>query len=234
MNQVLIVDDDAPVRAALALFLKASGFATQGYPSGDALLEARDWKDADCMILDIRMPGLSGMDVLAHPKVSESGIPVIIMTGHGDVPLAVQAMKLGAFDFVEKPFAETALADRVRTAIARGKSASGGLTPEQAERRIARLTPREHEVFLLVAAGKLNKMIAGDLNLSSRTVEIHRARDGKNPGAFAVRVGADRAGLGKCGACSYSCVGGAGFLTISPARFPERRFHSQITYPESP
>ena len=175
MNKVLIVDDDPPVRAALALFLKASGFATQGYPSGDALLEARDWKDADCMILDIRMPGLSGMDVLAHPKVSESGIPVIIMTGPGDVPLAVQAMKLGAFDFVEKPFAETALADRVRTAIARGKSASGGLTPEQAERRIARLTPREHEVFLLVAAGKLNKMSAGDLNRSSRTVEIHRA-----------------------------------------------------------
>ena len=176
MDKVLIIDDDAPVRAALGLFLKTSGFTTQSYSSGDVLLEARDWKDAQCMILDIRMPGRSGMEVLAHPKVPESGIPVIIMTGHGDVPLAVQAMKLGAFDFVEKPFAETALADRVRTAIARGRNQAGGLTPEQAGQRIARLTPREREVFLLVAAGKLNKVIAGDLNLSSRTVEIHRAR----------------------------------------------------------
>lgn len=176
VNKVLIVVVDGPVRAALGLFLKASGFATQVYPSGDALLEARDWKDTDCMILDIRMPGLSGMDVLVHPKVSESGVPVIVMTGHGDVPLAVQAMKLGAFDFVEKPFAETALADRIRAAIARGKSPGGGLTAEQAGQRIARLTPREREVCLLVAAGKLNTVIAGDLNLSSSTVEIHRAR----------------------------------------------------------
>ncbi len=174
--KVLIVDDDAPVRAALGMFLKASGFATQSYASGDALLEARDWKDAHCMILDIRMPGLSGMEVLAHPKIAESGIPVIIMTGHGDVPLAVQAMKLGAYDFVEKPFVETALAERIRLAIARGRTTTGGLSAEQAGQRIARLTPREREVFLLVAKGKLNKVIAGELNLSSRTVEIHRAR----------------------------------------------------------
>ena len=172
----MIVDDDAPVRAALGMFLKAAGFATQSYASGDALLEARDWKDAHCMILDVRMPGLSGLEVLAHPKVAESGVPVIIMTGHGDVPLAVQAMKLGAYDFVEKPFAETALAERIRQAIGRGRSQAGGLNSEQAEQRIARLTPREREVFLLVAAGKLNKVIAAELNLSSRTVEIHRAR----------------------------------------------------------
>ncbi len=143
MSLIAIVDDDAPVRAALGMLLKTAGFATMGYASGDALLAAREWKKADCLILDIRMPGLSGMEVLAHPVVAESGAPVIIMTGHGDVPLAVQAMKLGAFDFVEKPFADNALIERIRQAV---------------------------------AAGKLNKVIAAELNLSSRTVEIHRAR----------------------------------------------------------
>jgi len=176
VSLIAIVDDDAPVRAALGMLLKTAGFATLGYASGDALLGDREWKRADCLILDIRMPRLSGMEVLAHPVVAESGVPVIIMTGHGDVPLAVQAMKLGAFDFVEKPFADNALIERIRQAVARGRTARSGLTVEQAGQRVARLTPRERQVFTLVAAGKLNKVIAAELNLSSRTVEIHRAR----------------------------------------------------------
>jgi len=181
---VLVVDDDDAVRAAIGMLLQASGVAYRAFPGAREFLDAAPWEDAVCLVLDVRMPEISGIELLKQLRTRGIALPVIVMTGHGDVPMAVTAMKLGAYDFIEKPFDESHLLELIRQAAAVGAASQ----TREAERaaaaeRVASLTPREREVFELVTAGKLNKVIAYDLGLSARTVEIHRARVMEKTGA---------------------------------------------------
>jgi two-component system response regulator FixJ len=170
-----VIDDDEAVRASLAFMLSASGRAVRTHDSADAFLAAMD-PGPGCVLTDIRMPGMSGLDLLQKLAASRPDLPVIVMTGHGDVPLAVEAMKAGAVDFIEKPFEE----DRLLAALdACARRAQSGLQRD-AERadaleRIATLSGRERDVLLGLVAGRPNKVIAHDLGISPRTVEIYRA-----------------------------------------------------------
>ena len=192
MNQalapVLVVDDDDAVRAAIGMLLQASGVAHRAFPGAREFLDSAPWEHAVCLVLDVRMPEISGIELLKQLRTRGVALPVIVMTGHGDVPMAVTAMKLGAYDFIEKPFDESHLLELIRQAAAAGAAAQSATQTRDAGRaaaaeRIASLTPREREVFELVTAGKLNKVIAYDLGLSARTVEIHRARVMEKTGA---------------------------------------------------
>lgn len=175
--QVYVVDDDQAVRDALQLLLRSVKIESQVFASGQDFLAALDREARGCVLLDIRMPGMSGMDVQKEMNQRGAGLAVIFLTGHGDVPMAVQAMQEGAFDFVQKPFRDQDLLDTIRRALEQSDSQH-----EQREQvdeirtQLAILTPRETEVLGKVVAGKSNKVIASDLGLSTRTVEIHRSR----------------------------------------------------------
>jgi len=174
---VYIVDDDDAMRNALSLLISTVGHAAVAYSRPTEFLERLDRNAAGCIVLDVRMPEASGLEV--QQRLNQMGImlPVILITGHGDVPMAVQAMKDGAFDFLQKPFRDQDLLDRVNAALE--QDANNRRTVEQREdlrRRADTLTPREHEVMALVVDGRANKVIAIDLGLSERTVEIHRAK----------------------------------------------------------
>jgi two-component system response regulator FixJ len=171
-----VVDDEAPLRNALALLARTVQLNTRLFASAQDFLDA--WRPGPpaCLVLDVRMPGMSGLELLERLRQMGAGLPVIVMTGHGDIAMAVRAMKAGALDFIEKPFQDQALLDLVHRAI--GQSALGlGRAAERAlaRERLNRLTPREREVLQGVADGLLNKQIAHQLNLSTRTVELHRA-----------------------------------------------------------
>ncbi|MBL8449447.1 MAG: response regulator transcription factor [Dechloromonas sp.] len=171
-----LVDDDEAIRDALAWLLKSRGIPATSYPCGEDFLAACSPATAGCVVLDMRMPGLSGLDVFDSLIGRGSDLPVIFLTGHGDVPLAVSALKRGAFDFFEKPFNDNELADRIGEAMAhharaRAASASAG----SVNTRLESLTTRERQVMDLVLAGKYNKVIADELGISMRTVEVHRA-----------------------------------------------------------
>ena len=174
---VIVVDDDEAVRDSLQLMLEAEGFEPRTYESGRQLLAAPDLPEQGCLLLDVRMPGMDGLELqraLVDRKVT---LPIIIMTGHGDVPIAVRAMKAGAVDFVEKPFAAEAMVAVIRQAIERARpSAASAGASEDLKARIESLTPREREVLDRLVAGRANKVIAFELDISPRTVEIHRAR----------------------------------------------------------
>lgn len=173
---VHLVDDDLAIRRSVSFMLKTSGHQVRTYESGtDFLTHAADLKDG-CVLLDIRMPGMDGLQV--QQALLEKGVtlPVIIMTGHGDVALAVRAMKAGAVDFIEKPFAKEALLSSLREGFVR--LARKEVTADRrrdAEVRLQALTPRERDVLTGLAQGLPNKTIAYDLGISPRTVEIHRA-----------------------------------------------------------
>lgn len=174
---VFIVDDDDGVRRALGTLMESVGYAHMAYGSAVEFLRHYDAGQAGCLILDIRMPDMSGLELQQELNRRGMQIPVIFVTGHGDVPMAVDAMKQGAFDFVQKPFRDQDLLDRVNRAL----QSDASLRQESAGRdevlhRWNTLTPREKEVMALIVEGKANKVIAMDLNLSERTVEIHRAR----------------------------------------------------------
>jgi len=174
---VFVVDDDRAVRDSLALLVQSVGLEVETFAGAREFLDAYRPDRPGCLITDIRMPGMSGLDL--QERLTEDGyhIPVIVLTGFGDVPAAVRALKGGAVDFVEKPFNPQALLDLVQQAIARDTELR-----EQAAReadvaeRVALLTPREQEVMALVVAGKANKVVAIDLAISERTVELHRGR----------------------------------------------------------
>jgi len=174
---VFIVDDDEAVRDSLGWLMKTVGLATEVFASARDFLDSYDPRRPGCLVLDIRMPGMSGLEL--QEKLAEDAIPlpVIIITGHGDVPLAVRALKGGAVDFIEKPFNDQVLLDAVQRAITLDASQR-----QEYERnadisaRLASLTPREHEVLELVVAGRANKVIAAELGVSQKTVEAHRAR----------------------------------------------------------
>lgn len=170
---VLVVDDDAAVRDSLALLLRSAGYAAAVRASAEQLL-ANLPPEAGCLIADIRMPGgMDGISLLEALRRRGQHLPTIVVTGHGDVPLAVRAMKAGAVDFIEKPYEDTAILDAVAAALASRPVADGARTA--ALKQIALLSPREREVLEGLVAGKLNKIIAHELGISPRTVEVHRA-----------------------------------------------------------
>lgn len=171
-----LVDDDEPIRDALAWLLKSRGIPCTTYASAEDFLAAWSPAAAGCLVLDMRMPGMSGLDLFDILREKGSPLPVIFLTGHGDVPLAVGALKKGAFDFFEKPFNDNELATRVQEAMehdARRRAASA--SADSVNSRLSTLTTRERQIMDLVLAGKFNKVIADELNISMRTVEVHRA-----------------------------------------------------------
>jgi two-component system, LuxR family, response regulator DctR len=172
-----IVDDDEAIRDALEWLFKSRGVACACWPSAEDFLAA--WRPAwrGCVVLDIRMAGMSGLECFEALRARESALPVVFITGHGDVPMAVAALKNGAFDFIEKPFDDNALVDVVIKALeADAQRQVVAASREAVTARLAQLTPREREVMELILAGKFNKVIADALHISMRTVEVHRAR----------------------------------------------------------
>jgi two-component system, LuxR family, response regulator FixJ len=168
---VFVVDDDAAVRDSLRMLLKSVGLPVEVFESGQEFLDADRDDRPGCLVLDIRMPGMSGLELQVKLNERHSILPIIFITGHGDVPMAVEAMQAGAVDFIQKPFRDQDLLDRINQALEKDAGSR-----RMIRKRLESLTPREKEVLDLVVAGKANKVIAGDLNLSQRTVEIHRAR----------------------------------------------------------
>lgn len=176
-QSVYIVDDDSAVRDSLSMLLKSVGIRSQAFASGDEFLEVFDTTWVGCILLDIRMPGVSGMEVQRRLKEQDCSLPIIFITGHGDIPMAVEAMHLGASDFVQKPFHDQELLDRIQLALNENREQQDEISLKRSAReRYATLTPRETEVMNAVVLGHANKVIAMDLSLSQRTVEIHRAR----------------------------------------------------------
>jgi two-component system response regulator FixJ len=175
-SPILIVDDDADVRDSLRALLESSGFVVHDHDSAAAVLSDPAIGAALCLIADIRMPGMDGLQLQEELNRRRIPVPVVVVTGHGDVPLAVRAMKAGAIDFLEKPFDEELLLAAVRRARAAAEqSRSEAEAGDQAAHLIEQLTPRERDVLKHLVAGHPNKIIAYELSISPRTVEIHRA-----------------------------------------------------------
>jgi two-component system response regulator FixJ len=173
---VHLIDDDDGVRQSLAFLLATSGFAVRVYESAVAFLDAVSTVQPGCIITDVRMPGIDGLELQRQLKARHIGLPVIVMTGHGDVPLAVEAMKAGAVDFIEKPFGDETLLSAIRIAIDRhNRSARRDDEVATIQTKVGTLSARELEVLDGLVAGRPNKTIAYDLNISARTVEVHRA-----------------------------------------------------------
>ena len=176
LRLVHLVDDDEAIRRSVGFALKTSGFQVRGYENGTEILKAAPDLETGCILLDIRMPGMDGLEVQEALKGKGVTLPVIIMTGHGDVSLAVRAMKAGAIDFIEKPFEKALLLSAIEHAIGRLKQSGAALKDaSEAATRLQLLTARERNVLEGLAKGLPNKSIAYDLGISPRTVEIHRA-----------------------------------------------------------
>lgn len=174
---VFVVDDDAAIRTAMQALFDSVNLRSEIFASADEFLEKNATPQSGCLVLDIRMPGLGGLELQQRLISRGDKIPIIFITGHGDVPMAVEAMQKGALDFIQKPFRDQELLDRVRDALKtdRERRAADRRRIDVSD-RIALLTKREHEVFDLVVTGKPNKVIAYELGVSQRTVEIHRSR----------------------------------------------------------
>jgi two-component system, LuxR family, response regulator FixJ len=173
---VHVVDDDADVRRSLERLLLATAFTPILYDNGFAVLDRVSGQSIGCMLLDVRMPGMDGLELQAQLNDRGIGLPVIVMTGHGEVPIAVRAMKAGAVDFIEKPFDDERLLVAIELALAGAGRVSGERAVADAARRIATLSRRERQVLEGLVAGHPNKVIGYDLGISTRTVEVHRAR----------------------------------------------------------
>jgi len=174
---VCVVDDDEAVRESLQILLETMGYGVMGFESGPQFLEACQAIDTGCVLLDVRMPNMSGMEVQQKLMEKRPDLPVVIVTGHGDIAMAVQAMRAGALDFIEKPFQEEALLQTIETALSLADQRhEHEEVVAEINRNIALLTPREREVFDQLILGHSNKVIARALECSPRTVEIHRAR----------------------------------------------------------
>jgi two-component system response regulator FixJ len=173
---VHLVDDDEAIRRSAGFMLKTSGFKVNSYASGVELLKDAKELAPGCILLDVRMPGMDGLEVQEALKERGVGLPVIVMTGHGDVNVAVQAMKAGAVDFIEKPFEKAVLLSAIDEGFARIEHAGRSRArADEAQVRLQALTPRERDVLEGLVRGHPNKTIAYDLDISPRTVEIHRA-----------------------------------------------------------
>lgn len=174
---VFIIDDDQEVREAIDLLMKSVGLATRSFTSAQDYLDQFDPGLAGCLVLDVRMKGMSGLDLQERLGREPIHPPVIIITGHGDVPMAVRAVRAGAIDFIEKPFHDQTLLDAVHRAFDQDADNRGEASRlADIQERLTRLTPREREILEQVVAGKRNKVIAADLGISQSTVEAHRAK----------------------------------------------------------
>lgn len=172
---VHLIDDDEDVRRALAFLLGTAGLAVKVYESASDFLDRQDASVTGCIVTDVRMPGIDGLELLRRLREKECAAPVIVMTGHADVPMAVEAMKNGAVDFIEKPFADDSLLDAIARAIKLSERPAAPGKDIAARERFANLSDRERQVLSGLLAGHPNKTIAYDLGLSPRTVEVHRA-----------------------------------------------------------
>jgi two-component system response regulator FixJ len=178
MNEpvVHVIDDDEGVRVSLGFLLEMHDLPAKTYASADEFLDAVDSISAGCIVTDVRMPGMTGLDLVRHLKQKAVNLPVIVITGHGDVPLAVEAVREGVLDFLEKPFDEEALFNSIQSALdAQAKSGRQDKERQRFETMIASLSGREKDVLRGIIAGKLNKVIAHELGISPRTVEVYRA-----------------------------------------------------------
>ena len=177
--RVFVVDDDQGMRESLRFLLESAGFAVETFASARDFLEAGGAGKSGCLVADVRMPEMNGLELQEKLAAEGARLPVILMTGHADVPMAVGAMRAGAADFIEKPFADEALIASIRRALApapeRGRPAAPAV-PADLARRLAKLTPREREVLDHLVRGSQHKVIAHALNISPRTIEVHRAR----------------------------------------------------------
>jgi len=179
VNEPLIVhliDDDEGVREGLTILLAEAGFMVRAYKSGVDFLETLSQVTSGVIVSDIRMPGIDGLELQQRLKTARNALPLVFMTGHGDIQMAVHAIKEGASDFIEKPFDDQILINAIRTAVKRKGPAPAPLSSGEAVERLALLTPREKEVLDCLVIGKLNKITAHELGMSIRTVETHRAR----------------------------------------------------------
>jgi len=174
---VYVVEDDEAVRDSLELLLQSDDKPVKTYDSANAFLKSYSDAMAGCIVLDIRMPGMDGMELQKKLNDKHSILPIIFVTGHGDVPMAVDAMKEGAIDFIQKPYREEALLEKIEAALVQDRQQRKSLGEKQdIVRRVKSLTPREHEIMDRMIAGQANKVIAIELEISQRTVEIHRSR----------------------------------------------------------
>ncbi len=175
-EKVFIVDDDEAVRDAIGMLLETVDIPYVAYPDALSFLEQADLNNVNCLVLDIRMPGMSGLELQEKLAAMKVELPIVFITGHGDIPMAVEAMRRGAVDFLRKPFRDQELLDRIQEALSRdAQHRDQAADSDQLKSRIADLTPRELEVFRRVAKGQANKVIAIELGISERTVEIHRS-----------------------------------------------------------
>ena len=199
---VFLVDDDASVRRALTRLIRSAGYEVQAFASAREFLDRdRASEGSNCLVLDVRMPGLSGLDLQYELQAANIPLPIIFITGHGDIPMSVKAMKHGAVDFLPKPVKDRELLNAIEQALARAKhDYAERLEIEDLKRRLKSLTPREREVMTLVVTGLLNKQIAFELGTVEKTVKVHRARVMEkmeaNSVAELVRVAA-RVGIGE-------------------------------------
>jgi len=172
---VFVIDDDAAVRQGLSFMLRSAGYSVEAFPSAHSFLEDYDPRRGGCLLLDVQMPRITGLELQQRLNLRGWRIPVIFITGHGTIPSAIAAMKSGAFDFIEKPLREDTLLESVERALHwNDKAYEERLERATLQGRAALLTPREREVFEFVAAGEPNKVIASRLDISFRTVELHR------------------------------------------------------------
>lgn len=174
---IFVVDDDTSVRTALKRLIRSIGFTVKTFDSAQVFLEQEAYDGPACLVLDIRMPGTSGIELQEKLVAADVQIPIIFITGHGNIQMSVKAMKAGALDFIEKPFEDQKLIDAIHNAIAKSKQDRAEKSAIQMlQGRVDSLTPREYEVFVLVVSGMSNKQIAFELGLSEKTVKIHRGR----------------------------------------------------------
>ena len=174
---VYVIDDDAAVRDSMGMLLESADLPYRCFDSAQGFLQEHDGSQRGCLVLDIRMPGMTGIDLQQRLSEIGSSLPIIFITGHGDVPMAVEAMRRGAFDFLRKPVNEEGFIERIANAFERETGDwRQKLDREQARQRIATLSEREREGFELVAEGLANKLVASELGISERTVEVHRSQ----------------------------------------------------------
>jgi two-component system response regulator FixJ len=176
MARVVVIDDDEAVLDSLRVLLESEGFNVETFERASTFLQRCEGKLPGCLVTDVRMPDMDGLELLQALAARGPLPPVIVITGHGDVPLAVQAMKLGARDFIEKPFDTAELMTSIRAALTGAANSAAVVTDPDIGQRLERLTPREREVLDQLVIGRSNKAIARQLAISPRTVEIHRAR----------------------------------------------------------
>jgi len=174
--KVYVIDDDEAMRDSLRFLLDSAGLEVTLFETAQHFLDALPGLDFGCVVSDVRMPGIDGIELLKRMKVARSKLPILIMTGHGDVPLAVEAMKLGAVDFLEKPFEDDRLIGMIEAAIRQAEpAAKDDAVTQDIAARIATLSPRERQVMDGLIAGLSNKLIARDYDISPRTIEVYRA-----------------------------------------------------------